>query len=222
MHGLNKARSHGKTPRSWPSQLTVLSVIRAATSSSLRNPVCSLGPRGKMWPCRQRTILQRPGKPEDTMRWTLSMLYPDSLVSPNSTPPHPFQCASASNACTWDSSLEMKRWTLLQATGMAMEGIRKPNHFTLSPQVGTTLGKHLRPQSSLQDQVETTVYLPLPEITPLPGWLFLLFFTGSSCSLLFLLFFLSFLRWMHNSLIFLLFSVITFKCMKFPLSALLM
>lgn len=87
MHGLNKARSHGKTPRSWPSQLTVLSVIRAATSSSLRNPVCSLGPRGKMWPCRQRTILQRPGKPEDTMRWTLSMLCPDSLVSPNSPPP---------------------------------------------------------------------------------------------------------------------------------------
>ena len=59
---------------------------------------------------------------------------------------------------------------------MTTERIRKPNLFTLSPQVGTTLGKHLRPQSSLQDQGEATVSLPLPEIAPLLGWLFLLFF----------------------------------------------
>ena len=170
MHGLNKARSHEKTPRSWPSQLTVLSVIQAATSSSLGNSVCSLGPCGKMRPCRQRTILQRPGKPEDTLRWTPSMLCPDSLVSPNSPPP-PLP------VCFCLQCLHLRLFgDVFQATGMTTERIRKPNLFTLSPQVGTTLGKHLRPQSSLQDQGEATVSLPLPEIAPLLGWLFLLFF----------------------------------------------
>lgn len=65
VHRLHKTPSHGKT---------VLSVIPTATSSSLPDAACSLGPCGRMQPCRQRTVLRGPGRPEDTVRGTLPML----------------------------------------------------------------------------------------------------------------------------------------------------
>lgn len=88
----------------------LLSVIEVAPFHSMCNAVYSLGLRSKMWPWRQKPILQRPGQPEDTMRWTVSKLCSDPLtgsVAPNLPP--------SFNACNWDSSLEV----CLQAAGAA-------------------------------------------------------------------------------------------------------
>lgn len=65
------------------------------------------------------------------------------------------------------------------------------------------------------------VYVPLPETTPLLGRFHLLFFQWFLLFIIIPLVLLAFLNWKHNSLVFLLFSVITVRCMKFPLSAVL-